>query len=715
MSIGKKKKDHLKEHAGVVLAAPVIMPKSDDPLRFWTNHFIDNTLVDLRPFAVGEFENPHPLGPTFGQWGGPFTGRPQLISELAPAIEARCALLRSASAASVIHTLRVWWRFFDSIESDSSPAGQHFGYVKSVADLSELHEAAAHRFGITGQNFRKFLAITNDARRLLVRTDANGTPLRLPPLLWTPPKEGHPVRSIIPEDQARELKTALKQDWERVRRTWALNDAIRVEAERRFAGMIPSGLSDEEERLLKNWQHFQRIQQVTGLLLPASEQILEGESRCSLNSRGLEILRMRAILFPTANDALVAFHLALMNSGWNPSTLGTVDAASPFLLVAHPKDDKQLVLSADGNAAATLQADKPRARGKTQFCTALKKHSSSPPMIVATYLKRTESLREILKRNYREACEELVRMENAGVERESINVHVKRVKKLWQGCRCVWLYLDRNGEINWLEAGDLPRFERKEMSKPLTYLGLVLERLNAKRVREGQAVIPPVNPSDFRDIYARWVYRQTGGNILAVMLALGHSTLSSTGRYLDNNIFSAESDEQARRFMGHLFSEFERGRLDLTILAQLVRHGPLTTEMEERLAEYRQLRRSRLGVGCADPLHPPAHVASGHVEGRLCGIQRCLTKCPHARFLPESLEGIAMRIEELLAMSDYLPRETWLRGGFQAELDEGESLLDVLYLPEAVAEARDKWREKIATGNHIVPGLAPIAPLEETA
>lgn len=66
-------------------------------------------------------------------------------------------------------------------------------------------------------------------------------------------------------------------------------------------------------------------------------------------------------------------------------------------------------------------------------------------------------------------------------------------------------------------------------------------------------------------------------------------------------------------------------------------------------------------------------------------------------------------------MSDYLPRETWLRGGFQAELDEGESLLDVLYLPEAVAEARDKWREKIATGNHIVPGLAPIAPLEETA
>src|SRR5574340_1238300 len=104
MSIDKKNKDHLKEHAGVALAVPVIASKSDDPLRFWTNHPTEGTLVDLHPFADGEFKNPHPKGA--GTWGGPFTGRPQLIAELAPALEARCAMIGSDSVKAYTVSLR---------------------------------------------------------------------------------------------------------------------------------------------------------------------------------------------------------------------------------------------------------------------------------------------------------------------------------------------------------------------------------------------------------------------------------------------------------------------------------------------------------------------------------------------------------------------------------------------------------------------------------
>ncbi len=704
MSINKRNKDHLKEHAGATLVTPILVPKSDDPLRFWTSHPTKSTLVDLHPFADGEFQNPHPTGA--GTWAGPFTGRPQLITELAPAIDGRCALISSTSVKNYTAALRAWWRLFDSLENDSVLDDQSITRVTSVADLNELHEAAAHQSGMKGYIFKNFLSIVIDARRLL----------RLPMLLWSPPKDTDPVRCLIPEDQARELKIAIKQDWERVRHTWARNDAIRAEAARRATGENPCNFGVEGERLLLNWQHFQRIQLETGNFVPTGDQILDGDRSQKFKDRGFERNLMRAILFPTAEEAEIAFHLALMNSGWNPSTMVNLDGGALDLIFDHPKDDKQLVLSASEreDQEVTIQAEKPRARGKTQFCTGLRKHSSSAPMIVAAYLERVKPLRNLLKRDYEAARNELACMQSGGEEQKVINAKLKRVQELRQGSCSVWLYIDRVGAINWLDDQRLTRFVCSGSPNSVPYLGLVIERLNAKRRLLGKPEIPPLQPSDLRDIYARWVYLRTGGNIISVMFALGHSSLSSTSRYLDNNIFSAENDEHAQRFMSHLFAELDLGRIDLTILAQLVRNGTLTPDMVTRLTEYRELMRSRVGVSCADPRHPPAYVVPGHVEGRLCGTQRCLKHCPNARFLPESLDGIAMRVEELLAMSDYLPRETWLRGGFLEELQEGEALLDSLYLAERVAEAREKWRMRILLNEHLVPGLGSIAALEET-
>lgn len=703
MSSHSRNKNNLKDHAGVALAAPPSSLKSDDPLRFWTNHPTQNILVDLRPFADGEFERRHPyMG---GNWGGPYSGRPILIAEIAPALEARCALLRQKSVESYLFALRTWWRLFDAMEAAPPRDGQSIARVVSLADINQLHDVAARRRGIKPNEFRFFLSVANDARKLL----------RLPMLMWVPPKAADPQRHLITDDQAREIKTALKQDWERVRKTWARNDAIRAEAERRSTGEKPTVLDETGEHLLKNWQYFNSIQKEIGQTLPSGEQLI-GQLRnaTSLWRSGLERKLMRSIQFPTAEEADTAFHLALLNSGWNPSTLGNLDATAPFLIADHPKDDRQLVLTArdDEDEEITIQSDKPRARGKTQFCSGLKKHSSSPPIIVASYLKRVAPLREILEQQYHVAHSELIRLEAAGATVETIGPQMKLVQELLVGCRSVWLYVDLKGKINWLNWRQWGRYAKPEGRKGAdSYLEQIRRRLNAERVKLGLEVIPTVSPSDFRDIYARWVYVQSGGNVLAVMLALGHATLSSTRHYVENNLFNAENDAHARRFMIHLFSELQRGRVDLTILAQLVRHGPLTPEMETRLAKYRQLMRSRIGVGCAAPRHPPTHIAPAHVVGRLCSTQRCLKDCPHARFLPESLIGIAMRVEELLAMSEYLPRESWLKGEFQKELDEGETLLATLFPKETVADVRDSWRERIAAGDHLIPGLGRVAKL----
>lgn len=703
MSIEKKNKDNLKERGGVRLLPPE-PPKSDDPLKFWTSHPTEQILVDLHPFADGEFQNPHPV-PTSGAWGGPYTGRSDLITELAPAIQARCALLGKGRAEAYVASLRAWWRLFDTIESTFDNGDRLNLKVNSVVHLSALHEAMAKQRNMRGQHFRDFLTIADDTRTLL----------RLPKLGWIPPENRTKESHLIPQHQARDLKTALKQDWERVLKTWARNDLVMTEADRRAAGNIAVDL-DEDEGLLKNWQHFQTIQKKTGLALPSSDQLLgEWGASTSLYYHGLLRRVMRAIAFPTAKEADVAFHLALMNSGWNPSTLANVDADNPFLVTNHPKDVGQLVLANDEgqeNDEETLHAHKGRARGRMQFCIGKKSQPSSAPMIVAAYLKRVAKLREIIKADCVAAQQELAHLQRVGATHKAIAAQLKRVQELKKGSRNIWLYVDINGSIACLDVKQCKRYGKPEGGKGhATYLDLVRYRLNAQRASDDQ--IPNVTPADFRDIYARWVYLQSNGNILAVMLALGHASIQSTQHYVRHKIYKVEQDEQIRRFMAHFLDGLGRGEIDLTKLAQLVRHGEITPEMEARLDEYRALMRSRIGVGCADPRHPPGHIAPGHVSGRLCGTQRCLKQCEHARFLPEALDGIAMRVEELMVMSDHLPREPWLKGAFQEEMDTGEELLESLYPSAAVAEARTAWRARILAGEHLIPGLGRVDFPEE--
>jgi hypothetical protein len=343
-----------------------------------------------------------------------------------------------------------------------------------------------------------------------------------------------------------------------------------------------------------------------------------------------------------------------------------------------------------------------------QFCTGLVKNASSPPSIVAAYLKRVAPLRELLKQHYAEAVKELEDLRKRHADSKITDAQYLKTQALRRRCGCVWLYVGPKGEITWLNKG-WDRYRPSGYTKQVSYLTLVLDRLNAKRAERGKSPIAPVTPSDFRDIYARWVYTQSRGNILAVMLALDHKSIKSTVRYVENNIFAAENDAHVMGFMTHLVGQLREGRIDLTILAQLVRHGALTPEMEARLKEYRKLMKSRVGAGCSDPRNPPEHVAPNHVSGRLCGTNRCLKDCPNAKFLPESLDGIAMRCEELLLMLEHLPRETFVRSGFDTELESGEYLLDTLYSAEAVRLARDKWRQRIASGEHLVPGLGHIS------
>ena len=715
MSSKNKNKDKLKDYGGVELVAPAIAPISDDPLRFWTGHPTENTLIDLNEFANGASTSGHPSGG--GSWKGGFSGRPELIAELASAIQARCSLTAKLTSRAWLVSLRHLWRVCDEVESTVTPEGHTVDRLTSVRHFTHLHEAALHRAKLHRVHFDRIASLIDDVRRLL----------RLGGLMWTTPKGGEPNRLLIPDSHAKALKIGLKRDWERVRKTWECHDAIRAGIEpdtlNEFEKLNPSVVQNyakQNEILKQHWLHFERVHKRTGQQNPTSSELYEGKTQSFHHKRGFYVSKARAIVFPTSEEAHIAFHSALMRSGWNPSTLiNGIDATFPQSIFMHPKDTKQIVLSvinkegdepdnAEDFEEFNMQGSKRRAGGRLQFCTGLKKDPDSPPNIVAAYLERTKELRTQLHKDVKQASIEYESLTAQGANKVAVEQQFQRIQKLQQGTRNVWLYVDYKGDINWLDGTNWKNFTLPDPPKlkvKCSYLELVTRRLNAQRGTHGEDPIAVVTPADFRDIYARWVYVQSGGNILAVMIALGHARLQSTDGYLDNNIFTAENDETVRKFMTHLFDELAVGRLDLTILAQLVRHGPITDEMIARLTEYRTLTRSRIKVACADLRNPPINVDPDHVEGKRCETHRCLKECPHARFLPESLDGIAMRVEELTVISDHMSIDAWIKGGFDKELETGEYLLAELYAPEEGEKARTHWREKILAGKHVVPGV----------
>lgn len=703
----KRNKDHLKEHAGVELVE-IDSPPSDsgDPLRWWTQHPTDAWEVDLHDFAEGQTDNPWSNQGFAQLWAGPFTGRPVLIRELAPHLKAKTVLLAEDSVRKYLAALRYWWRLFDTLEAAPLPGGKRLARVDSVADLNEFHEAGYHQSGGIAKSFEKFRGLSNAARAAL----------GLRELLWVGPERSEPDRQLISDDMAKLLRIALKRNWKAVLKDWALRDRVRAEADRRDRGDPTEDLGPEGEHLLVNWREFQSIAKATGKVLPSSDELMDGRTPHQFRfvSR-LSTVDMRTLQFPTVEEVDAAMHVALLDSGWNPSTLVNVDASDPNCVAQSLKDPAYLTLHAEedgvdeGTETLSMSAPKPRARGKLQICRGLAKNTCSAPAIVRTMIQRTEPLRGLLREQLRDAIALYSRLQQSGADREVLGKAFKRVQALKCGVRSVWVYVDARGKAIWVEKVGLVRYSGGgRAEKELTYLAKVIEQLAAT----GQ-VIGKVTPGDLRDLYARRFLR-SGGSVIALMLALGHSRLATTAKYVENNVFRAENDEVVRRFLDHLFGQLEDGRVDLTILAQLSRHGPLTDEMAARLLEYRSLLKSRLGVGCIDPRNPPPSVEPNHVPGHFCGGQRC-TLCPHARYLPESLDGFAMRAEELMVIADLIPREAWLRLRFDDEQQHVEGLLENLYPSAEVAIARELWRAKIRSAHHRIPGIRLPVQRETTA
>lgn len=613
MNIRQYNKDHLKDYERVELAPFAHhAPEQENPLLFWTEHTIEseNYLVDLRVFANGEYENP-----SHGKWAGSFSGRPSLILQLAPALQAITLGVSANTAKRRKDSLRSWWRLLDALEASAAKVGEQISRVEDVRQLTELHRQWAHDQQMEINNFGQFVRVVNYTLATL------GSPQ----LHWFSLESPKPKRHLPPEDHIKTIRIAMKQEWEKVQKRWQHADDLR------------SGISaptiKEDELLLQHYRYYENMQQKVGKSYLNAEELADGKSKNKFTRRtNLTTSTMKDGFFPNRWDIDAAFHQCLSVTGWNPCTLLSLDATLNFLRT-HPKDVSKFMLTAphengessdEQDSVYELAGVKARAGGHEQIIFGLWKTKFGAGSIIKTLLARTATLRTQLQQNYTVEQARYKDMLRSGALAEDLAKQYLTMHKLAAGCRSVWLYAGKNG-IGWLSGRNTDTCVRLD-GKNSSYLNALVHKLNIKRAERGLQPTEKLTSSDLRDAFALYVWRSTGGNILAVMRALQHRWVNTTVKYVDNNILNAEHNEKFLTFLNALFSELGQGRLDLTILAHLSRHGNVTEEMQQRLVEYRVLMKSRIHVACNDPYHPPEKIAPAFVaDGKHgCPAQRCL-------------------------------------------------------------------------------------------
>lgn len=700
MSIRTYNKDHLREHAGVTLAVPVIVdsPKSNDPLVFWTQHEKEPCEVNLHLFSTGQEQSNHQRRSE--RKLGPFTGRRELIHQLVPAIEE--ALLHAAKTTvdNYMRALREWWRVLDAVEAAATTTGQSMTRVEDVALLTQMHSDFAHRSGIMRQRFGIFRAIVDITRMALGVRET----------YWESPEDRNTQKHIPAQEQRNALRFAVKLTCRKVLERWEQSD--------RLSQSDTEPADPHEAELWRNVRYMRHIQKKTGKVLPTADDVGDCIPAWAINTRGHFKLFLRESVFPNHWDADAVWHQCLLNTGWNPSTLTTLDATKQFLF-DHFKNDpsdphRRFVLSPQTYEDYELVGNKERAGGKEQFVTGQWKTLDGPGYLIKTYLERVKPLREILKLQLARKKLEYEKIDDADYSART--AQFAQIKSLEYGIRSVWLYVNRQRKIGWFN--DQPNGSSYINGKQVSFLTEVTYFLNtqratanAQRAENKEARLPPLPPvpyataKDFRVWFADYVYRASRGNMLSVKQALNHSRMRTAGRYTDTNILNQEASDAARRFLNILVGELDKGRVDLTILAHLYRHGELSTEHEVLLAQARALPKSRMNVACKDAHRPPPHIKATPDE--VCDVQRCLLCLENAVLLPESLDGIAMRLEELRALQGFLPIETWIEERYDLELKNNLMALRKFGLNQVLA-ARNKWAKAITCGDHYVPGM-PLA------
>jgi hypothetical protein len=515
----------------------------------------------------------------------------------------------------------------------------------------------------------------------------------LRPLFWpSPGQKGYSILPDIDEEGVRQLFLALRLEAENIKAMYREGQQLAEKGSDPRAHGEPSS-----ESWMSRKNHAWLVRALTSEYIPSMAELqgthiinqidlTEGPSYvpASYGNLAAKIRRpeTRSIMsklrwfHPSIFETGVLLCLFIIQTGWNYSTAISLDISSEDRWTMPDPHDMNLVI---------IRAFKARA-DRSQMMFSRRASEWSPYRIVQLLIEQTLPLRKTLKR-------ELSRLRDLSLKRDiSVDAHIARIE---MQLKSPWLFFTMN-KLGRVQAFDLAH------STVLNDILKSIIRLN--RLDQDYPCLQSFKISDCRDAFIGSVYQRTAFNVLITKLAAQHTDLRSLRHYLNRRRYRAASESAVRRMQEAAFSEIEcRRPLDATRLRILVQCGSITEEQATRLSDYRY--RTRLGMGCLDPEHPPRYIEPEHREGEICKVQRCLG-CEHGVVFEDSMEPLARAYAELVHIQTQISYTAWAGSSLEIEAEALSRTLEHFDTKQVDDKVRS-WRAQLQSGEAVVHDTYP--------
>ncbi len=581
-----------------------------------------------------------------------FRGRPELARELAPGLRNRYTQGGQRTKQVLITSLRSFWVFLDKIDE--------FNPVNNVTDLSDevgdMYASYLLSNGLATNTARRYLEVARNT----MSSARKGVDRSLPDLAWTTvQRDRGTLHKDVDPVIVRPLYRVLKSHFVEIARRFACGNVMSGVTEP-SVGTLPVKLThDHYSIIVTAAEEF--IRRATNAVPPIWCEVVE---ECGLKrslARTLEPGLLRCFA-PGFTDTAIAFFLVLLHTGWNPETVRNIDVSA-----TENWCDARLQETVDSKSSVAIYANKNRV-GKEQIAFSLEGASHHPYQVIKKQIERTKRLRKVIIDRLHHICEGPL---------EDIDVINERAD-LIRMSKCPWLFISYKGEgaggrICLLEGTkDLNETLRKLAKEAVQH-----ERAKHRDYDTRFDQLLTIRPSDLRDAYAAFVYKDSAFNELALKNALNHRHLSTTRHYLRQRGQIALRFLEFQGFLESFWDEIGRFRsVDPTILYLRAKLSEITEEQRRRLSDHRQ--RTRMGFGCLEPYNPPAEILPGGT-GSMCSVHRC-TLCRHGVVFSDSLGSLAVRMAELITIRAGMPIDRFTGSTLHLEWLAIESLLRTVFL-----------------------------------
>lgn len=616
---------------------------------------------------------------------GEFSGRPAIADALWPALKQLSRDWAGLTLRSHKYSLQEFFRFLDSFEELLQPVAG----LQDCGELTAIFWLTPPREGLTWD--RPTYTHLNQTGRILARAHRiAGTrdTFRWPVMTFEKASE----KTYANDAQAREALTVLKRKAQGILARWATADRMAAAGRNLLEitagprGLVDVGVSKEDLHAT-----YRAIVAKSGDPLPGPEKVAAelGNPSGRLPAYWfLPIAELQAGLYPTVEDLCCFACLIMARTGWNPSTVLSIDVSNSDWAVRHGDPESDLW---------RLIAWKERAKAwQDTLCRG--RHTTGPYHLVGALIDRSAPLRRL--------AEEYPERFLSPKELAGKSPFLAAAQKNKMGSVVALLPNGRDGLTSkwWRSVRDEHNRSVDEASKKVVAAMMKNGASGSKDASARARVRIPDDmiPSDWRDLYAAFVFVDSRYSWLMVQWALGHKRLSSTRHYLRSRLWRKFGEERLAAVQDLMVSQIEDGELNYPVMRAKLEFGhEASPEDLARLKAFREGRKSNVqtpsGYDCTTPFNPPKELDPGNPsDGSMRA--RCGDRCPGCpcaiAFNPSAM---AKRLVRLRMIRSEISLAAWHESQFASDIECLEN--DLLQWPEETVKGLiDRWQSAFSTG-----------------